>query len=75
MRDKNPNDSRELTDVENGGSVNARYGNVEIPPGVPRVFVSNYEQPFLDPESSVYDRRVKSAKIAHQNDKAMDHFF
>ena len=61
-----PQESREITDVENGGSLKARYGNVEIPPGVPRVFVSNYEHPFKNPQEAVYGRRVVSHAVTPQ---------
>lgn len=57
-----PEDSREITDVENGGSVSARNSNVDIPPGVPRIFLSNYEFPFRNPADSVYGRRVVSVR-------------
>jgi len=54
--------SREITDVENGGSVDCRNSNVDIPPGVPRLFLSNLEYPFRNPADSVYGRRVVSVK-------------
>lgn len=63
MTDKEPRDSREITDVENGGVVSARYNTIDIPPGTPRVFISNYEWPFKNPQEAVYDRRVKMYKI------------
>ena len=58
-----PWDSREITDVENGGTINARYGDIAIPPGIPRIFTSNYEHPFKNPQESVYKRRVVSHAI------------
>ena len=51
-------DSREISCIEMGGSVTARSSNVEIPPGVPRIFTSNMAWPFKHPLESVYDRRV-----------------
>lgn len=66
MIDDDPQESREITDVENGGSLKARYGNVDIPPGIPRVFVSNYERPFKNPQDAVYGRRVVSHLVTAQ---------
>jgi len=66
MIDDDPQESREITDVENGGSLKARYGNVDIPPGIPRVFVSNYERPFKNPQDAVYGRRVVSHSVTAQ---------
>lgn len=57
--------SREITDVENGGSVACRNTDAEIPPGVPRVFLSNYEHPFRNPKEAVYGRRVISLQYDH----------
>lgn len=54
----NPDDSREITCVEGGGTVTARNTDVEIPPGVPRIFTSNMEFPFKNPGEAVYGRRV-----------------
>jgi len=68
MHNQDPNDSRELTDVENGGSVTARYGNVDIPPGVPRIFTANLEYPFKNPHETVYGRRVVSHYIPTLSD-------
>lgn len=53
-----PADSREITCVEQGGSINARFNNIEIPPGVPRIFTSNMQWPFKNPLEAVYGRRV-----------------
>lgn len=66
MHNHDPNDSREITDVENGGSVHARNSNAEIPPGVPRLFTSNYQFPFKNPNDSVYERRVVSKYISYE---------
>lgn len=63
MIEKDPQDSREITDVESGGCISARNTDVYIPPGVPRIFISNYEHPFLNPKDAVYDRRVRSSII------------
>lgn len=52
-----PADSREVTDVENGGSIQARNQDADIPP-FPRIFTSNYEFPFRNPQEAVYGRRV-----------------
>jgi len=61
--DEKPMVSREITSVQDGGEIPARYGDISIPPGVPRIFISNLEHPFLNPEGSVYDRRVISHQI------------
>ena len=53
-----PETSREVTDVVSGGTINARYHAIEIPPGIPRVFTSNSRWIFKNPEESVYNRRV-----------------
>lgn len=52
--------SREITDVENGGEVECRSSNAYIPPGLPRIFISNLERPFRNPDRTVYGRRVYS---------------
>lgn len=61
--DKDPFISREITDIENGGEIDCRNNDVSIPPGLPRIFLSNYEFPFRDPMQSVYGRRVQSLGI------------
>ena len=53
-------ESKEITDVENGGSVHCRFKSVTIPPGVPRIFLSNEPHPFHDPHGAVYGRRLVS---------------
>lgn len=58
-----PDISREITDVENGGSVHCRNSNVDIPPGIPRIFVSNLPFPFRNPADAVYGRRVVSVEF------------
>lgn len=45
--------SKEVTDVENGGAITMRYKDVEIPPGVPRIFLSNHSFPFHNPDHAV----------------------
>jgi len=60
MLGKDPEQSKEITDVENGGTISMRYNDVEIPPGVPRIFLHNISHPFRDPNNAVYDRRVIS---------------
>lgn len=57
-----PMQSREITDVENGGCVECRNSNVDIPPGVARIFLSNVPFPFRNPADSVYGRRVVSVQ-------------
>lgn len=64
MLARHPDDSREITDVENGGSISARNVDAQIPP-VPRIFIANFENPFKNPNYSVYTRRVVSHHIAH----------
>ena len=58
MLDRNADDSREITDVVDGGTIGARYSGITIPPGVQRIFISNYAHPFKNPNESVYGRRV-----------------
>lgn len=50
--------SRELTDVMSGGTIQARYAPIIIPPGVARIFTSNSRWVFKNPDESVYGRRV-----------------
>lgn len=68
MIDRPQKCSRELTDVENGGCVECRNTPVHIPPMVPRIFLSNYEFPFRNPEESVYGRRVLTIFIPSPED-------
>jgi len=63
LLEEDPNLSREITDVENGGTVGCRNSNYIIPPGVPRIFLSNCEHPFRNPGNAVYDRRVVSFAV------------
>ena len=58
LHHKDPEMSKEITDVEAGGSIDCRNSDVWIPPGLPRIFISNYEFPFLNPNGAVYGRRV-----------------
>lgn len=60
-----PDASKEITDVEHGGTITARYSDIVIPPGVPRIFLSNYQMPFLDPTKAVYGRRVQRHSFPH----------
>lgn len=53
-----PEQSKEITDVENGGTIAMRYKDVSIPPSVPRVFCHNVSHPFRNPNEAVYGRRV-----------------
>lgn len=62
-----PEQSKEITDVENGGTIKLRYKDVQIPPGVPRIFVSNFETPFRNPNEAVYGRRVVTHRILSQD--------
>ena len=50
--------SREITDVVSGGTIHARYAAITIPPGIPRVFISNQRWVFKNPDESVYGRRL-----------------
>lgn len=54
---REPDESKEITDVENGGSIHCRFKSVTIPPGVPRIFLSNEPTPFHDPHGAVYQRQ------------------
>ena len=58
-----PATSREITDVECGGEVICRNSNVYIPPGLPRIFVSNIAFPFRNPGEAVYGRRLVSMEL------------
>lgn len=51
--------SKEITDVENGGSIKQRYADLFIPPGVPRIFLHNKKEIFRNPDKAVYERRVQ----------------
>lgn len=62
MINRDPDDSREITDVENGGSVSCRNVDANIPP-VPRIFTANFQYPFKNPGDAVYGRRVVSHEI------------
>ena len=83
MLDADPEQSKEVTDVENGGTINLRYKNVSIKPGIRRVFVHNIEHPFRNPNGAVYGRRVHThiisgpcaaaALAAVEAQKAADH--
>jgi len=63
MCDVEAESSKEITDVENGGTLKCRFTNVDIPAGLPRIFLSNYEHPFLNPKGAVYGRRVHSVNM------------
>lgn len=63
MLERSPDDSREITDVENPSSISARNKDADIPP-VPRIFIANFEHPFKNPYESVYGRRVVTHPIA-----------
>lgn len=60
---KDPELSKEITDVESGGNFDCRNSDCWIPPGIVRIFVSNYEFPFHNPKMAVYGRRVQSYEI------------
>lgn len=68
MLNRSHDDSREITDVETGGSISARNVDAQIPP-VPRIFISNFEFPFKNPADSVYGRRVVTHAIPAFSDK------
>lgn len=53
-----PATSREITDVVFGGTIQARYAPIYIPPGIPRIFTSNSRWVFKNPDESVYGRRL-----------------
>lgn len=55
--------SREITDVESGGNIICRQSNVDIPPGIARIFISNLSHPFQNPSDSVYHRRLLSMEL------------
>lgn len=57
--------SREITDVVSGGTVDARYHAIQIPPGIPRIFVSNQRWVFKNPDESVYERRLIQYEMPH----------
>eukprot|EP00966_Prymnesium_polylepis_P156448 3614696-Prymnesium_polylepis.1 len=63
MLNADPGQSLEITDVESGGTIELRYKNVLIPPGIKRVFVHNLEHPFKNPKLAVYGRRVHTHVI------------
>jgi hypothetical protein len=63
MLDHDPEQSKEITDVENGGTIKMRYGDVVIPPGVPRIFVHNMTRPFRNPHEAVYNRRLITSDL------------
>jgi hypothetical protein len=50
--------SKELTDVERGGEIECRTSNYVIPPGLPRIFVSNREFAFYNTDEAVFGRRL-----------------
>lgn len=58
-----PQASREVTDIENGGTLQVRYGMVKFHPGVPRIFLANTRTPFRDPANSVYGRRLVTLSL------------
>lgn len=60
---KDPEMSKEITDVEGGGSIDCRNQDTWIPPGLPRIFLSNYQFPFCNPKGAVYGRRVQTYEI------------
>ena len=60
MSDQPAAASRELTHIINGGAVRARNTDILIRPGLLRIFLSNLQFPFANPDHSVYGRRVFS---------------
>ena len=67
MLHDDPEQSKEITDVPNGGTIKARYSDIIIPPGIPRIFLSNYERPFRNPCESVYGHRVTTLHLEGPN--------
>lgn len=65
LGDIDPEQSKEITDVENGGTIKMRHTDIIIPPGIPRIFLHNLEYPFKNPCHAVYDRRVITQRVAH----------
>jgi hypothetical protein len=63
MLESPPAQSLEITDVVDGGGIKMRYRDVAIPPGVQRIFCHNMLHPFQNPNSAVYERRVRTHQI------------
>ena len=55
--------SKEITDVENGGTIRMRHRDVIIPPGIPRIFLHNHPDVFREYHGAVYDRRVVTSQV------------
>lgn len=58
-----PQLSNTLTTVFEPRTLRVLYGTIDIPAGVPRIFLSNYAHPFKNAGGSVYGRRVQSFSI------------
>ncbi len=56
--------SKEITDVENGGTISLRYKDVIIPPGVPRIFLHNEPDIFWNPNKAVHGRRLITEEVS-----------
>ena len=63
MLERNAEESKEITDVQNGGGIHLRHKDVQIPPGIPHIFCHNMMFPFRDPHNAVYGRRVHYHEI------------
>lgn len=63
MLQHHPEQSKEITDVQDGGTIKMRYKNLQLPPGIKRIFVHNIEHPFRNPSGAVYGRRVHTHVI------------
>ena len=64
LRPVDPEQSKEITDIESGGTIHSRFKNIQIPPGVKRVFIHNIERPFRNPNGAVYGRRLHTHVIS-----------
>lgn len=63
MADRPPEESRQITEVPDGGHISARYRDISIAPNTPRIFISTGPKPFKEWYSasgacSVYGCRV-----------------
>jgi len=59
--------SKEITDVMSGGTLHARYRDILIPPGIQRIFLSNFRC-FRNPDNAVYGRRCVVMDLHPQPD-------
>lgn len=66
MLNLDPEQSKEITDVPDGGGIFRRNRDIKIPPGIKRIFCHNIHHPFRDPNGAVYGRRVHVHPVIHQ---------